>query len=415
MRKSNNGRIHNNTLGGNRMLSLEMIYDAQKVLKDVARTTPLIAAPKIGNNIYIKSENLQLTGSFKLRGAYYKISCLTEEEKARGVIACSAGNHAQGVALSATKNNISSKICIPAGAPLSKVEATKGYGGDVILVAGVYDDAYAKALALTEEHGYTFIHPFNDERVIAGQGTIGLEILSQLPEVDAVIVPIGGGGLISGVAYAIKTLKPSCKVYGVQAEGAPSMLTSRQQHKPVELPSVSTIADGIAVKKPGDLTFELCEKYVDEIATVSDEEIATAILSLAENQKTVAEGAGATSVAAAMFNKFDLEGKNVVCIVSGGNIDVNTLSRAITKGLTKTGRITEITTKLLDKPGQLINLLQLVSDSGANIISINHEREDKKSGVNTCIVTMVLETRNLQHCDELIAQLEKAGYELFNC
>ncbi len=396
------------------MLSLEMIYDAQKVLQDVARTTPIIAAPKIGKNVYIKSENLQLTGSFKLRGAYYKISCLTQEEKSRGVIACSAGNHAQGVALSATKNNIPSKICIPAGAPLSKIEATKGYGGDVVLVPGVYDDAYAKAVQLTNENGYTFIHPFNDERVIAGQGTIGLEILSQIPDVDVVIVPIGGGGLISGVAYAIKMLKPDCKIYGVQAEGAASMLASRQKHEPIELTSVSTIADGIAVKKPGDLTFELCEKYVDEIATVSDEEIATAILSLAENQKTVAEGAGATTVAAAMFNKFDIEGKNVVCVVSGGNIDVNTLSRAITKGLTKTGRITEITTKLLDKPGQLIGLLQLVSDSGANIISINHEREDKKSGVNTCIVTMVLETRNLNHCDELLQNLENAGYELFN-
>lgn len=397
------------------MVSLDMLYDAQRVLHEVARNTPMIVAPKIGENVHIKLENLQLTGSFKLRGAYYKMSCLTDEEKARGVIACSAGNHAQGVALSATKNDIKSTICIPLGAPISKVEATKGYGGEVVLVPGVYDDAYAKALELTKKEGSTFIHPFNDEKVIAGQGTVGLEILEQLPEVDAVIVPIGGGGLISGIAYAIKTLKPSCKVYGVQAEGAASMYVSRENNQPMELPSVSTIADGIAVKKPGDLTFELCNKYVDDIVTVSDDEIATAILYLAENQKTVAEGAGAASVAAAMFKKIDVENKRVVCVVSGGNIDVNILSRAITKGLTKTGRITEISTKLLDKPGQLIHLLQLVATSGANIIAINHEREDKKSEVNSCVVTMVVETRNLQHCEELLETLENQGYELFNC
>ncbi len=396
------------------MVTLEMIQQAQQNLKGVARLTPLISAPKIGENVSIKAENLQLTGSFKLRGAYNKISSLTAEEKAKGVIACSAGNHAQGVALSATKNGIHSTICIPAGAPLSKVEATRGFGGDVVLVPGVYDDAYAKAVELTNEKGYTFVHPFNDEKVIAGQGTIGLEILEQEPHVDAVFVAIGGGGLASGVACAIKSVKPDCKVYGVQAAGAPSMYDSINKGEIIELESVSTIADGIAVKKPGDLTFEMCKKYLDGVVTVTEDEIATAILTLMETQKTVAEGAGASSVAAVMFDKVpEVKGKNIVCVISGGNIDVSILSRVITKGLTKTGRITEITTKVIDKPGQLINLLQLISNAGANIITIDHQREDKKSEVNSCIVSMVLETRNIQHSEEICSALQKNGYEIF--
>lgn len=396
------------------MISLEMLYDARRVLKDVARTTPLSEATKIGKGIYIKSENLQLTGSFKLRGAYYKIHCLTPEEKAKGVIACSAGNHAQGVALSASMSNIKSIICMPAGAPIAKVEATKKYGAEVVLVPGVYDDAYAKAVELTEQNGYTFAHPFNDERVIAGQGTIGLEILEQLNDVDTVVVPIGGGGLISGVAYAIKSIKPECKVIGVQAAGAASMYVSRKNGAPTELSSVSTIADGIAVKKPGDLTFELCSKYVDDIVTVSEDEIASAILKLMECQKTVSEGAGAVSVAAVMFGKVPTEGKKTVCVVSGGNIDVTMLSRIITKGLSKSGRMCEITTKVMDKPGQLISLLQVVSDTGANIIRVNHSREAKLSDVTNCVVTMVLETRDPEHVKEIENALLAKGYELFD-
>ena len=395
------------------MISLEMLYDAQRVLRDVARLTPVFSAPKIGENIYIKAENQQLTGSFKLRGAFNKIHSLTPEEKAKGVIACSAGNHAQGVALSATRNGIKSVICMPEGAPLSKVEATKAYGAEVVLVPGVYDDAHDKAVELAEEYGYTFAHPFDDEYVIAGQGTIGLEILQQLPDVDTVVVPIGGGGLISGVAYAIKAIRPECKVIGVQAAGAPSMYTSRKNGKITKLDSVSTIADGIAVKEPGELTFELCQKYVDDIVTVTEDEIATAILALMEGQKTVAEGAGATSVAAAMFKKFDTSGK-VVCVVSGGNIDVNILSRVITKGLTKSGRITEITTKVLDKPGQLINLLQVVAQTGANIMSVSHEREAEKSEINSCVVSMLLETRNPAHVAEIKGALQSKGYELLD-
>ena len=247
------------------MLTLDKIYHASFVLKEVLRRTDLIAAPQIApdSSIFLKPENLQLTGSFKVRGAYYKISQLSDEEKAKGVIACSAGNHAQGVALGATKNGIKSLICLPSGAPISKVEATKKYGAEVCLVDGVYDDAYQKALQLKEEKGYTFVHPFDDENVIAGQGTIGIELLDQLPDVDAVIVPVGGGGLISGVAFAIKSLRPNVKVYGVQASGAPSMVQSLFHKRIERLPAVKTIADGIAVKEPGTHTFDICSKYVD--------------------------------------------------------------------------------------------------------------------------------------------------------
>ncbi len=396
------------------MVTLEMIKDAQQALNGVVRKTPLDHAPKIGNNIYIKAENLQLTGAFKLRGAYNKIRSLTKEEAAHGVIACSAGNHAQGIAYSATKLGIKSIICMPAGAPISKVEATKGYGAEVVLVPGVYDDAAKEAARLQEVHGYTFAHPFNDPYVIAGQGTIGLEILEQLPDVDQVVVPIGGGGLISGIAVAIKTLKPDCKVIGVQAAGAASMYTSRIQGNPVELASVATIADGIAVKKPGDLTFELCQKYVDEIVTVSEEEIACAILRLIEGQKTVAEGAGATPVAAVMFGKVDTTKRKTVCVVSGGNVDVTTLSRIVTKGLSKSGRIVEITTKVTDRPGSLMQLLQVIADTGANIVNINHAREAQDSDVGACIVTMVLETRDQAHINQIQSKLTDRGYFLLN-
>lgn len=393
------------------MLNLQMIREARNTIKDVARLTPLYSAPKIGKNVEIKAENLQVTGSFKLRGACNKISKLTEVERAKGIIACSAGNHAQGVAMSATKLGARSIICMPNGTPLSKVEATKGYGAEVVLVPGVYDDAYKRALELIEEYGYSFAHPFNDEFVIAGQGTIGLEILEQQPDVECVIVPIGGGGLISGISCAIKSLKPSCKVIGVQAEEAAAMYKSISLGRISTLDSVATIADGIAVRTPGDKTFELVQKYVDEIVTVSEEEIATAILTLMEGHKTVAEGAGATSVAAAMFGKYKLQGKNTVCVVSGGNIDVDILSRVITKGLEKTGRIIEIETRVVDKPGNLLKLLKIISDTGANIKEISHEREHKESTVDKCMVSMVVETRNSEHVEAILDELDSKGYE----
>lgn len=398
------------------MLTLDSVYKASVVLKEVIRRTDLIYAPLINpeSEIYLKPENLQITGSFKIRGAYYKISQLTDAEKAKGVIACSAGNHAQGVALAATRNGIKSLICLPEGAPISKVEATRKRGAEICLVKGVYDDAYQRALQLRDEKGYTFVHPFDDEMVIAGQGTIGLELLEQLPEIDVVIVPIGGGGLISGVAYVMKSLKPEIKVYGVQATGAPSMFQSLEDHHIERLNSVSTIADGIAVKEPGEHTFELCEKYVDEVVTVTEDEICAAILSLMEQQKLIAEGAGAVSVAAAMFNKVPIKGKKTVCLVSGGNVDVTILSRIINRGLVKSGRNCSLTLELKDKPGQLMRVTQIIAQEGANILSANHERNGVNSDVNACTLRLVLETRNQDHIDAIRADLQEAGFKIMN-
>ncbi|MGN1467889.1 MAG: threonine ammonia-lyase [Ruminococcus sp.] len=396
------------------MLTLDKIYHASYVLKDVIRPTNLVKAPAITEDcqIYLKPENLQVTGSFKVRGSGYKISQLTEEEKARGVIACSAGNHAQGVALAATKYGIKSLICLPDGAPISKVEATKGYGAEVCMVPGVYDDAYNEAQRLREEKNYTFIHPFDDENVIAGQGTIGLEIMNEMPDVDAVICAIGGGGLISGVACAIKSLNPNIKVYGVQAEGAPSMYQSIKEGKPVCLDRVSTIADGIQVKEPGEHTFELVQKYVDDIVTVSDDEISSAILKLIETQKMIAEGAGAAPLAAVMFNKLPLKGKKVVCVVSGGNIDVTILNRVIKRGLLMSGRQQTICIELQDKPGQLKAVADIIADQGANVISIHHERASEGSDVTGCYLRIVLETRNFEHVKEISDALTNAGFKL---
>ncbi len=396
------------------MLTLEKIYKASEVLKEVAGKTDILPASKIfcDNHIFLKTENIQSTGSFKVRGAYFKISELTEEEKKRGVIACSAGNHAQGVALAATKHGVKSLICLPEGAPISKIQATKGYGADVCLVKGVYDDAYQKALELKEQYGYTFVHPFDDEDVIAGQGTVALEILEDMPKVDAIVVPIGGGGLISGIAYTIKNLKSKIKVYGVQAEGAPSMYRSVKEGAPITLDEVNTIADGIAVKHPGTLTYELTKKYVDDIFTVSEDEIATAIVTLMERKKMVAEGAGAVSVAAAMFNKLPLKDKNVVCIVSGGNIDVNKLSRVITRGLINSGRRCSRTLRLMDKPGQFSEVARVLAEHGANVISAFHERASTDADINFCYIKLDLETRDFEHIETIKHALEAEGFRI---
>ena len=396
------------------MLTLDKIYQASFALKTVIRRTDLISAPNINpdSHIYLKPENLQITGSFKVRGACFKIAQLTEEEKAKGVVACSAGNHAQGVALAATTHGIKSLICLPDNAPISKIEATKWYGADVCLVEGVYDDAYQKALKLRDEKGYTFVHPFDDEDVIAGQGTIGLELLEQLPDLDAVIVPIGGGGLISGVAFAIKHLNPNVKIYGVQASGAPSMLNSIEHNKIERMGFVRTIADGIAVKEPGEHTFEYCKKYVDEIVIVNDDEISTAILALIEQHKLIAEGAGAVAVAAAMFNKVPIKGKKAICLVSGGNIDVTILSRVIGRGLQKSGRSYTMTIELVDKPGQLQHVSEIIARTGANVVSVHHERVSHTADINGCYLRLEMETRNQEHIDQIQYTLTAAGYKI---
>lgn len=395
------------------MLTLDKIYHASYVLKEVIRQTDIIHASNIKNdaNIFLKTENLQVTGSFKVRGSYYKISQLTEEEKKNGVIACSAGNHAQGVALAATKNGIKALICLPDGAPISKVEATKKYGAEVCMVKGVYDDAFNKAIELRDKYGYTFIHPFNDVDVIAGQGTIGLEILQQIPNVDAVVVPVGGGGLISGVAFAVKSLNPDCKVYGVQAAGAPSMRDSLVDGEIKTLENVSTVADGIAVKTPGDLTFEICKKYVDEIVTVTDDETSAAILTLMEQQKLIAEGAGAVAFAAVLFDKIpDIKGKNVCCLLSGGNIDVTILSRVIERGLMMSGRSTSIKIALSDKPGQLAGVSNIIAEKGGNVVSVEYDHADLDMNITDCFLSVGVETRDHKHVQVIKDALLEAGF-----
>ena len=398
------------------LLPLEKVYDAKNVLDKIARKTALIHSRYLSkeNNIFLKSENLQLTGSFKLRGAYYKISKLSDEQKERGIIACSAGNHAQGVALAARENNIKATIFIPATAPLSKVEATRAYGAEIRLIDGVYDDAYQEAVKFQKETQGIFIHPFDDIDVIAGQGTIALEIYEQLADVDAIIVPIGGGGLISGIAATIKQIKPDCKVFGVQAQKADSMYVSIKEHKRIELKHVNTFADGTAVKLPGDLTFEFCEDYVDEIITVSDDEIASAVLLLMEKEKIVTEGSGALPVAAVMFDRIPLKNKNIVCVVSGGNIDVNILSRVINRALLKTGRISNLTVELLDRPGQLKEVSSIIAQYGANVIRVRHNQGGEGTDINDCYLKISMETRNFEHFDQIKRALVEAGYTILS-
>lgn len=395
-------------------LTLDRVYQAAHVLKPVINKTELVHATRIdaGCDLYLKAENLQNTGSFKIRGAYYKISTLTDEEKAKGVVACSAGNHAQGVALAAQRAGIRSTIFLPAIAPISKVEATKSYGAEIRLIDGVYDDAYAASVEYQKESGAVFIHPFNDVDVIAGQGTIGMEICDQLADADAVVVPIGGGGLISGVSFVVKKLNPNCKVYGVQAAGAASMAEAIKNKKVEALSEVHTFADGISVKCPGDITFDMVNKYVDEVVTVTDDETAAAILTLMEKQKVVSEGAGAVSVAAVLFDKIPVKGKKVVCVVSGGNIDVNILSRVINRGLIKTGRKATLTIELLDKPGQLEEVSHIVASMGANVTKVDHNTISMDTDINGCYLTIQMETRNFEHIEAIRSRFVEEGFKL---
>ncbi len=396
------------------MLSLDRIYQASHALKPIIRKTELIESYNLVDNcnLYLKAENLQVTGSFKVRGAYFKVSSLTDEEKSRGIVACSAGNHAQGVALAAQKSGTKTTIFIPSVAPISKIEATKRYGVDVKIIDGVYDDAYNAAVKFCEETGSVFVHPFDDEDVIAGQGTVGLEILTQMDDFDAIVVPIGGGGLISGIAFVAKMLNPNCKVYGVQAAGASSMFNSYKNEKIDALDSVKTFADGIAVKKPGSITYDLCNQYVDDIVTVSDDETATAILSLMERQRLVAEGAGAVAVAAVMFGKLPIDGKKVCALVSGGNIDVNILSRVINRGLQTTGRASELIIEMVDKPGQLQEVSTIIAKLGANVTKVRHNFGGENTDITGCYLHVSLETKNKEHLVEIENTLKQAGYSL---
>lgn len=397
------------------MLALDRIYHAAYVLKGVARKTDLIAAPHLVSgmeDLYLKTENLQVTGSFKLRGASYKISQLPKGDLERGIIACSAGNHAQGVALAATRMGVRSIVCMPDGAPIMKVESTRRLGAEVCLVKGSYDDAHDEAVRLQEKTGATLIHPYDDEDVICGQGTIGLEIMDQLEGVDAVVVPVGGGGLISGVACAVKSLKPSCQVFGVQAAGASAMAESFHRGDWYASDTASTFADGIAVKNPGEITFQMVRKYVDDIVTVSDDEIAAAILNLMERQKVVAEGAGAVPVAAAMFDKLPLAGKRVVCVVSGGNIDVNILSRVINRGLAMSGRKVTMEIRLTDKPGQLQQVSTIIAELGANVVSVDYDLSDPDLPISSCTLRVGMETRDQAQIDQIRAKLVGEGFAL---
>ena len=393
-------------------VTLGMILEARERLKGVAQRTGLVQFRALSDEnsaIYLKTEDLQNTGSFKVRGAYIKIAALTDEERACGVIASSAGNHAQGVALAARAFGVPATIVMPAVAPLSKVKATRELGAKVVLVGAAYDDAYAEAVRIQKETGATFIHPFDDPMVIAGQGTIGLEIMDDLPDVNTIVVPIGGGGLASGVAAAVKMLHPNVKIVGVQASGAAGMKASVEAGHVVSLDSAKTIADGIAVKTPGQLTYELCSKYVDEIVTVDDDEIAQAILFLMERGKMVAEGAGAAPVAAIMNRKLDVSGK-VVAVISGGNIDVTMISRIIEKGMLREGRMNKLRILMQDRPGQLEIVSHIIGDNGANVMAIHHDRTYVDLDIRDAILEITMETQDREHAQRIITLLREAGF-----
>jgi threonine ammonia-lyase len=396
------------------MHKLYEFMEARERLGTVIVKTKLIHSSvfseETGNEVYIKPENLQRTGSFKIRGAYNKISKLTEEEKKKGVIASSAGNHAQGVALAAQKLGIKAVIVMPKHTPLIKVEATRKYGAEVILSGEVYDEAFQKAKELQEKEGYIFIHPFDDEDVIEGQGTIALEVLEELPDTDIIMVPLGGGGLISGVAAAAKMKNPQIKIVGVEPEGAASALKSIEKGKVTELKEASTIADGAAVKRIGNIDFDYIKKYVDEIITVSDYELMEAFLLLVEKHKIVAENAGILSVAG--LKKLKEKGKKIISILSGGNIDVLTISSMINKGLVVRGRIFKFSVDLPDKPGQLVAVSQILAKENANVIRLDHNQFKNLDRFHEVELQVTVETNGEEHIKKIIESFKKEGYEV---
>lgn len=396
-------------------ITLASIYDAQRNLSSIIKHTPLLEtstlSDKFNANIYLKMENLQLTGSFKIRGAYNKVVNLTPEEKKNGIVASSAGNHAQGVAYAAREYGIKATICMPTTAPLSKVEVTKAYGAQVLLAGEFYNEAYEKALELEKNDGLAFCHPFNDPHVISGQGTIALEILTDAPNIDVIVAPIGGGGLISGIAIAAKSINPKIRIIGVQTDNMPSMKKSIENEELTRVDSNQSIADGIAVNIPGNLTYEIVRQYVDEVVTVSEAEIAYGILYLLEKLKTTAEGAGACPCAALLAGKIkNIEGKNVALLVSGGNIDVNKLGHIINNGLVQSWRKVYIDIMVPDHPHVLSKLATIISDAKANILSIHHDRTQRDLVVGDVHTAFELETMNEEHVKNLIDTLKKHGY-----
>lgn len=396
------------------MLSLSQFEDARERLKDVIKETKLIHSPifseECGNEVYIKPENLQITGAFKIRGAYNRISLLDEDAKKRGLIASSAGNHAQGVAYAAQKLGVKATIVMPKPTPLIKVEATKKYGAQVVLAGEVYDEAYKEAKRLQEEYKYEFIHPFNDDDVIAGQGTIALEILEELPDADILMVAIGGGGLAAGIAHCAKLINPNIKIIGVEPEGAQCMNEAIKAGKVVELPKVSTIADGAAVKVAGERTFELLNGVIDEIVTVSDYELMDAFLVLLERHKLIAENAGILALAG--LHKIKEKGKKIVSVISGGNIDVLTISSMITKGLVSRGRIFSFSVDLTDKPGELLHISRILTEQNANVIKLNHNQFKNLDRFTHVQLEVTVETNGEKHIKAITESLKKEGYDI---
>ena len=390
------------------------VYRADKNLAGIVKKTKLIASDFFselsGNEVFLKPENMQHTGAFKLRGAYNKISTLSEEERQRGVITASAGNHAQGVAFAAAKLGVKAVICMPATTPILKVEATKAYGAQVVLHGDGFDEAYQHSLKLCAQHGYVYVHPFNDLEVLLGQGTTALEIINELKDVDAILVPIGGGGFASGVALATKVVSPQVKVIGVEPENAACMKAALEAGEIVTLESADTVADGCAVRTAGDLTFAFCQKYLDEIITVNEMEIMSALLFLIEKHKLIAEGAGVLSLAA--LNKLDFKGKKVVAIVSGGNIDISTLSALIDKALIVRGRIFCFGVLLADKPGELLNVSRILTEENANVIKLEHDQARVTDSFKKVVLEVTVETHNQQHIDRIVAALNRNGYEI---
>ena len=396
------------------MSKIQDFITAKEKLSKVLLKTSLIQSPifskEAGNEVYIKPENLQKTGSFKIRGAYNKITNLSDEEKKKGVIASSAGNHAQGVAYGAKESGIKAVIVMPKSTPLIKVESTKQYGAEVVLHGDVYDDAFKKAKELEEKEGYIFVHPFDDEDVIYGQGTIALEILEELPETDIILVPIGGGGLISGIACAAKILKPEIKIIGVEPDGAASAYEAIKEDKVVELKEANTIADGTAVKKIGNITFEYIKKYVDEIITVSDYELMEAFLLLVEKHKIIAENSGILSLAA--LKKLKEKNKKVVSVVSGGNIDVLMISSMINKGRIRRDRIFNFSVNIPDKPGELAKVVDLIAQQGANVVKLEHNQFKNLSRFKDIELQITVETNGSEHIQKLTQAFEEKGYEI---